>query len=146
MKSKRKGKIWQHTATIHASTNHLYHLLWGEEGGYDSAEKPFSVSTLLEWRWSQAILGVLCGANQLKERPQLWKRSSKKWRMVNVNSIVMRNLIMTRRKRRKNYLLWWWKEIAKRKGKKSKDLTPTTTALLPKKPLLCVYFAANRIG
>lgn len=43
--SKRKGQIWQRTATIHkVRGNASYRLLWGENGGYDTAEKPFSVS------------------------------------------------------------------------------------------------------
>lgn len=45
IKSQRKGKIWQRTATIHnIKGNHSYRLFWGEQGGYDSAEKPSSIS------------------------------------------------------------------------------------------------------
>jgi len=41
----RKGRIWQRTATIHKiKGNHSYRLLWGEQGGYDQREKPYSVS------------------------------------------------------------------------------------------------------
>lgn len=43
--SQRKGKIWQRTATINkVNGNHTYRLLWGKDGGYDSKEKPFSIS------------------------------------------------------------------------------------------------------
>lgn len=43
--SQLKRKIWQHTAPIHNIKGyHFYCLLWGEQGGYDLAEKPFSVS------------------------------------------------------------------------------------------------------
>lgn len=45
IRSQQKGRIWQHTATIHAVRgNASYRLCWGKDGGYDTAEKPFSVS------------------------------------------------------------------------------------------------------
>jgi hypothetical protein len=45
IKSKRKGKIWQRTATIERiKGNHSYRLRWGDEGGYDTKEKPNSIS------------------------------------------------------------------------------------------------------
>lgn len=41
----RHGHIWQRKATIHSvKGNYTYRLLWGAEGGYDMAEKPYSIS------------------------------------------------------------------------------------------------------